>query len=108
MPHKLFDYMTAGLPVIAPDFAPDIVAVLDEADAGLLIDTANPEALADAMEALIDEREAAGEMGQRGLDLVTHKFNWEHDAEKLIAMYCDLLGDPRQSTDQRRSFQEAA
>jgi lipopolysaccharide/colanic/teichoic acid biosynthesis glycosyltransferase len=92
MPHKMFDYMLAGLPVIAPDFAPDIVGVLDKAGAGLLIDTGEPEALADAMQALIEDGCLARQLGERGRQAVLEKYHWERDAQTLIAAYHELLG----------------
>ena len=92
MPHKMFDYMLAGMPVIAPDFAPDIVGVLDEAGAGLLIDTAEPEALADAMQTLISDSSLAHELGENGRRAVVAKYHWERDAQTLIAAYHELLG----------------
>lgn len=92
MPHKMFDYMLSGLPVIAPDFAPDIAGVLDEAGAGLLIDTSKPEALADTMQTLIEDRWLARQLGERGRQAVFEKYHWERDAQTLVAAYHELLG----------------
>jgi glycosyltransferase involved in cell wall biosynthesis len=92
MPHKMFDYMLAGLPVIAPDFAPDIVGVLEPAGAGLLVDTSSPEAVARAMQSLIENRSLARQLGDRGRQAVFEKYHWERDAETLIATYHELLG----------------
>jgi glycosyltransferase involved in cell wall biosynthesis len=92
MPHKMFDYMLAGLPVIAPDFAPDIVGVLDPSGAGFLIDTAEPEQLADAMQTLIEDRQLAQKCGRRGRQAVFDRYNWEHDAKILVETYHELFG----------------
>ncbi len=91
MPHKMFDYMVAGLPVIAPDFAPDIVRVLGTSGAGLLIDTADVKALADTMQGLIDDRARAAAIGARGQEAVFSRYNWEADARTLIQAYTDLF-----------------
>ena len=91
MPHKMFDYMLAGLPVIAPDFATDIVSVLEESQAGLLIDTADAQKLADTMMALMDDRDLAAEIGRCGQRAVHDRYNWEQEARKLVAMYRQLL-----------------
>ena len=101
MPHKMFDYMLAGLPVIGPDFAPDIVAVLAESKAGLLIDTGDPVALADAMERLMTEPELTRRLGEAGRLAVQERYNWEADAAKLVAGYARLIGAPAPETRQR-------
>jgi len=105
MPHKMFDYMLAGLPVIAPDFAPDIAGVLDEAGAGLLIDTGDPEVLADAMQSLISDTSLTRELGENGRRAVFAKYHWERDAEVLIDAYRQLLGVP---TPESSASREAA
>ncbi|WP_157136295.1 glycosyltransferase, partial [Teichococcus cervicalis] len=52
LPHKLFDCMLAGLPVIAPAFATEVAEVVAEAGNGLLVDSADPAAIARAVAAL--------------------------------------------------------
>ena len=49
MPHKMFDYMREGVPVIAPDYAVEIRHVIEEAQCGLLIDVTDPKAIAEAI-----------------------------------------------------------
>jgi glycosyltransferase involved in cell wall biosynthesis len=93
MPHKMFDYMLAGLPVIAPDFAPDIVRVLQESGGGILVDAGDPAALADVFVKLIDDRALADEIGARGQQAVLTRYNWEAEAEKLVEAYARLLGE---------------
>jgi glycosyltransferase involved in cell wall biosynthesis len=94
MPHKMFDYMLAGLPVIAPDFAPDIATVLSEAGAGLLVDTDQPNAIADAMQQLITTPDLGRKLGASGQRAVFDRYNWEVDAAKLIDAYTRLVGPP--------------
>jgi glycosyltransferase involved in cell wall biosynthesis len=91
MPHKMFDYMLAGLPVIAPDFAPDIVRVLRDSSAGLLIDTADARALADVMQRLIDDPDEAAAIGRRGQEAVFARYHWEADAATLMQAYGELF-----------------
>lgn len=103
MPHKLFDYMLAGIPVIAPDFAVDVATIIKETGAGLLVDTGEPADLADAMESLMTDRQSAREMGSRGQRAVRETYNWEREAEKLVAMYRGLFDgeglDPRRELE---------
>lgn len=90
-PHKLFDYMLAGMPVIAPEFAWEVKEIVKEAECGLLVDTADPGALAAALDSLIDDTGQARRMGANGRRAVLEKHNWENEAEKLLETYRALL-----------------
>ncbi|MFC1664136.1 glycosyltransferase [Pseudomonadota bacterium] len=89
MPHKMFDYMLAGIAVVVPNFAEEIADIVDESKCGILIDTSIPEQLAIALNRLKDSgvRERMGENGRKA---VIEKYNWEGEALKLIAMYQDI------------------
>jgi glycosyltransferase involved in cell wall biosynthesis len=89
-PHKLFDYWLAGLPVIAPDFAIEVRAFMADAQGGLLVDPRDPAAIAGAITQLADPGLRA-RLGGNGRQAVLHKFNWEIEAETLLAMYRALL-----------------
>jgi glycosyltransferase involved in cell wall biosynthesis len=89
-PHKLFDYWLAGLPVIAPDFAVEVQAFMQDAGGGLLVDPADPEAIAAAITQLADPARRAA-LGQAGRAAVLDRYNWETEAAKLLAMYRALL-----------------
>ncbi len=92
-PHKLFDYWLAGLPVIAPDFAPEVRGFVAEAEGGVLVDPRDPAAIAAAITGLADPALRA-RMGASGRAAVLEKFNWEREAAKLLAMYAELLASP--------------
>ena len=40
---------------------------------------------------LIDNREAASELGEEGKKIIEEEFLWEHSEKKLISLYNDLL-----------------
>ncbi len=84
MPHKLFDYMREGRPVVAPDFAVEVARIVREADCGILVDTASPEAIAEAALRLLRHPDEATRLGQNGRRLVEAKYNWRMDEERLI------------------------
>jgi len=86
LPHKLFDCMLAGLPVIAPAFAEEVAAVIREADCGLLVDTADPTAIAAAVAGLADPARRA-ELGARGRAAALGRFGWAAEAERLVGLY---------------------
>jgi glycosyltransferase involved in cell wall biosynthesis len=89
-PHKLFEYMSVGLPVIASDF-PLWREFVGDNRAGLLVDPHNPDMIAQAMRWILDNPTEAEAMGQRGQHAVATKFNWHKEAEKLIALYASLV-----------------
>ena len=89
-PVKMFEYMAAGLPVIASDFLlwREIVS---GTGCGLLVDPLDPAAIAEAMQWVLDHPAEAEAMGRRGRQAVEGKYNWEQEAEKLISLY-DRVG----------------
>jgi hypothetical protein len=94
-PVKMFEYMAAGLPVIASDF-PLWREIVDGAGCGLLVDPMDPAAIARAMQWIIDHPEEAAEMGRRGRAAVEHTYNWEAESTKLIELYRRLLPAPEE------------
>lgn len=90
MPHKMFDYMAAGLVVVLPAFAVEVAPVVEESDCGVLIDPADPEDIASKLDALVGSPEVMREMGLRGKEAVRNRYNWEAEAARLIAMYKEL------------------
>jgi glycosyltransferase involved in cell wall biosynthesis len=89
-PNKMFEYMAAGLPVIASDF-PHWREIIQGAGCGLLVDPKDPEAIAAAMKRILDHPEEAEAMGQRGRGAVEMRYNWERESVKLLEIYERLL-----------------
>jgi len=85
-PNKLYEYMAAGLPVIASDF-PHWREVVAEADCGLLVDPQDPGAIAAAIEAILANPEEAAAMGRRGQQAVLERYNWQCERQRLLAAY---------------------
>ena len=89
-PVKLFEYMSAGIPVIASDF-PLWRKIIKSADCGLLVDPMDPVAIAEAIDWILEHPTEAAIMGERGRRAVLEKYNWEKEIEKLIRLYKELL-----------------
>jgi glycosyltransferase involved in cell wall biosynthesis len=97
--NKAFEYMAAGLPVIAPDF-PAWRALMDETGAGVTVTPTDPAAIADAITTLLRDPVRAAEMGRRGRQAVRERYNWEAESERLLQLYARLV--PRSGQDIRR------
>lgn len=89
-PNKLFEYMAAGLPVIASDF-PLWRQIIERVGCGVLVDPTNPRAVASAITQMLANPEAAAEMGKRGREAVAESFTWKTQRQCLISLY-EALG----------------
>ncbi|MBX3598213.1 MAG: glycosyltransferase family 4 protein [Rhizobiaceae bacterium] len=93
-PNKMFEYMSAGVPVIASDF-PLWREIVEGNDCGLLVDPHNPKAIAEAIDTLVSSPEMTRCMGENGRRAVKEKYNWAIEEAKLIALYKDIVGPPQ-------------
>lgn len=89
-PVKMFEYMSAGLPVIASDF-PLWRSIVDDSSCGLLVDPMDPEAIAAAMRRILEHPREAEAMGLRGRKAVETRYNWDNERKILLDLYASLL-----------------
>lgn len=85
-PIKMFEYMAAGLPVVASDF-PVYREILGDGACGLLVPPADPSALARAIEWIFVHPDEAQAMGESGRNRVEMLYTWEAERKKLLALY---------------------
>lgn len=90
-PIKMFEYMAAGVPVIASDF-PLWRKIIEEARCGILVDPLDPNAIASAIQWLFEHPEEAEQMGKKGLEAVCGRYNWSMEGEQLTSLYRTVLG----------------
>ncbi|MGH6913215.1 MAG: glycosyltransferase family 4 protein [Geminicoccales bacterium] len=90
-PIKMFEYMAAGLPVVASDF-PLYREILDDGRCGRLISPADPAALARAIEWIFGHPDEAREMGEHGRRRIERLYTWQGEREKLVSFYRRLAG----------------
>lgn len=86
LPHKLFDAMLAGLPVIAPAFATEVAAIIQDAGCGRLVETADPSAIAEAIGSLRDPA-LRSRLGTAGRLAARTRYAWPAEAERLVSLY---------------------
>ena len=85
-PATMFEYMAAGIPVIASDFPP-WRAVVEAHACGLCVDPRDPPAIAAAIDYLASHPDIARRMGENGRKAVCARYNWPREASKLIQFY---------------------
>jgi len=90
---KLFEYMAAGIPVIASDF-PKYREIVGGAQCGLLVGSDDPAGVANAIKFILTHPQEAYKMGERGRDAVEKLYNWAGEEQKLLRLYQVLLDSP--------------
>lgn len=88
-PNKMFEYMSAGIPVICSDF-PLWRKIVEENKCGICVNPEDPKEIASAINYLFEHPEEAKQMGKNGRIAVEKKYNWETESRKLITMYKSL------------------
>ena len=94
LPNKLFQYMAAGLPVVASDFA-DVRDVVEGSAAGVVVDPTDVAAVAAAIRRLLTDPALARRMGDAGRRAIRERFHWSRAAEELLRGYAAIRPLPR-------------
>ncbi len=91
LPVKLFEYMSASIPVIASNF-PLWKEIVEDNNCGICVDPMKTNEIAYAIDYLMKNPEIAKKMGENGRRAVLDRFNWEIEEKKLIEVYRNLSG----------------
>ena len=86
LPVKMFEYMAAGIPVVASDF-PLWEEIVRGASCGLTVDSGDPKKIADAIGQMVDDTKLASRMGQGGRRAVETTYQWNSEWERLRRFY---------------------
>ena len=83
---RLFSYMQAGLPIVAPSEGIGVQVVRDS-DCGMLVDITSSVDVAGAVTYLLTHPEKAKASGTKGKEAFNDKYCWEKEQKKLIALF---------------------
>jgi glycosyltransferase involved in cell wall biosynthesis len=88
LPNKLFDYMQAGLPVLASDL-PEIRRVVEDAQFGIIINRFDPAYLSDTIRGMIKDQEKMKRWHQNALKAFP-RYTWESQESTLLSLVSGL------------------
>ena len=82
----VLESLAAGVPVVQPDHGsfPELISATG---GGLLVEPDNPQALAEGIRRLLDDREARREFGERGQRAVREQFSAQVMATRVLDIY---------------------
>ncbi|MEW5946245.1 MAG: glycosyltransferase family 4 protein [bacterium] len=86
LPHKLFQYMALGKPVVATDTAALRRVVAGE-NCGLVVPYGDTDAMSGAFRTLLSDGALRRRLGANGIRAVAEKYSWQHDSAELINAY---------------------
>jgi glycosyltransferase involved in cell wall biosynthesis len=89
VPHKLFQYMVAGKPVVVSDLRP-LTRIVRETRAGLVFTAGDPAALARCLLRLHADPALQARLGKNGRRASLTSYSWRHDARRLVGLYQGL------------------
>jgi len=89
LPIKMFEYMSAGMAVIASDF-PLWREIVIKDGCGICVNPKNPESIAEAIDLLVSSPSKSLDMGRRGKRSVLERYSWHFEEIKLLRIYSGL------------------
>lgn len=89
-PTKLFEYMSASLPVVASNI-PHWQTMVNAGPYGVLADPQDPSSIARAMQTILADPVTAEAMGERGHAAVMSTYNWDVACANLCSLYQRIL-----------------
>jgi len=89
LPNKLFDYITAGIPVIASKL-PETGKIISEYGCGIIIDKVTPEQISKALSEIKENPVLLADLRKKA-GMASIKLNWEIESEKVKEFYNNIL-----------------
>ena len=84
LPNKLFDYIQAGVPVLASKLV-EIEKIINQYNIGRIIDSHEPELLANAIMDMLNSPQY--EVWKNNTIIAAEELNWEHEKLKLLEIF---------------------
>ena len=85
--NKLFEYLMAEVPVVSCDF-PEIKRVVAGNDVGVIVDSHDPQSIADGVNRMIEDQELYARV-KENTKAAREKYNWDLEKEALLNVYAN-------------------
>lgn len=91
-PNKMFEYMSASLPVIGSNF-PLWKDIIEGNHCGICVDPSSPAELSSALDSLLYDEQKLKSMAENARIAIQEKYNWEAESIKLLSFYQGFFAD---------------
>lgn len=88
LPNKLFDYIQAGIPVLASDL-PEIKKIVTRYDIGRICPDHDPASLAKHMQEMLDDEQQRAHWKHQ-LSVAAEELNWDKEKKKFIEIFRNI------------------
>ena len=89
LPNKIFDYISAGIPVIAGNLQ-EVKKIIEGKNCGIIIPEISPQGISNALIKLRDNQQLQNNLKHNAIK-ASESFNWENESIKVIAFYKKFL-----------------
>ena len=100
LPNKLFEYLMAGLPVLASPLEA-VEEIIRTYDVGRILPSLEPEVLGRGISTILADRAALESMRCNALAASSHELRWDVEEQRLIALYHNALAKRPGDTTQK-------
>jgi glycosyltransferase involved in cell wall biosynthesis len=84
LPNKLFDYIMAGIPVLASSL-PEVRKIVEQYGTGMIATEVNPRSIAEKLKIILFE--IPGDAWKEKLSKASEELNWDKEKHKLSTLY---------------------
>jgi glycosyltransferase involved in cell wall biosynthesis len=88
-PNKLFEYMAAGVPVLASDCI-SVKRVISDTNSGMTYIFDSPSDFARVVKKFYFDRDRSGIFAINGKKAIIEKYNWQQSSAELVKLYSEL------------------
>ncbi|GAC1568387.1 MAG: glycosyltransferase family 4 protein [Ktedonobacteraceae bacterium] len=89
LPNKLFEYIMAGVPVLATQLDA-VEEVMQKYDVGQIVSSIEPAAIGAAINAMLTDKGTLARLKQNALNAARHDLNWEKESLQVVRLYRDV------------------
>lgn len=90
--NKIFEYMAAGIPIIATDFTL-WKEIIEDQNCGICVNPNDLVGISHAILELMENKEKSKQMGDKGKVLVKEKYNWNSQEPILFEAYNSIINN---------------